>query len=110
MAYRDHTLGQTVEEVLRAFYNHPGQMDKKPFGFDVHQGFEFAIDANNNLYKLVDGGQVPVTSAEEERIYENLSQGAVEFYLKRPAVRIVPLNPPREILHAATGKSLPKEE
>jgi hypothetical protein len=38
MACREQKIGETVDEVLRAFYNHPGQMDKKPFGFDVHQG------------------------------------------------------------------------
>lgn len=40
-AYRDHTLGNTAEAVLKAFYSQIGSGGLKPFGRDVHQGFEF---------------------------------------------------------------------
>jgi len=111
MRYKDHKLGTNVEQVWGAFMLHPGQGDKKPFGFDVHQGFEFFLHADNCLYKKAPGVMIPLTSQEEAELRDNLAMGAVEMYLRRPTAGLPPFPKVEKILlHAATGQSIPYEE
>ncbi|MOA30448.1 hypothetical protein D3C78_1515390 [compost metagenome] len=109
MRYRDHKLGSCVQEVIKRFYAHPGQGDKKPFGFDVHQGFEFFLHADNRLYRKQPGVMIPLTSQEEREMLENIGMGAVEMYLRRPRAELLTPCAPAEkiLLHAATGESMP---
>jgi len=110
MRYKDHKLGTNVEDVLGAFYGHPGEADKKPFGFDVHQGFEFFLHSDNRLYKKGPGTMTPLTLAEEVEMRENLALGAVELYLRRPTSGLPPYSKVEKIiLHAATGTQLPED-
>lgn len=108
--YRDHKLGSTVREVLTAFYQHPGVADSKPFGFDVHQGFEFFLHVDNRLYKKAPGVMIPLTATEERELRENVGMGAVEFYLRRPTAGLPPYTvSTKTLLHAATGLPIPME-
>ncbi len=110
MKYRDHKLGVTVSEVLNAFYKHPGVADRKPFGFDVHQGFEFFLHVDNKLYKKAPGVMIALSVTEEREVRENVGMGAVEFYLRRPTAGLPPYTvAEKTLLHAATGQAIPKE-
>ena len=110
MKYSDHSLGKTVQEVLKAFYEHPGVMDKKPFGFDVCQGFEFFLHHDGKLYRKGVGTATEFSAAEERELHENIHLGCVEFYLRRPSAGLPPYPiSDKELLHAATGRLLPKE-
>lgn len=105
--YSSFKLGANVEQVWKAFLNHRGVGDKKPFGFDVHQGFVFFLGADNRLYQKMPGAMAPLTRYQEEEILRNLAEGAVELYLTRPTAGIIPIRTEKAILHAATGRSLP---
>lgn len=108
MQYKDISLGKTADEVLKNFYEHPGEMDRKPFGFDVHQGFEFFLGADNKLYKKGTGTATEMTLAEETEMRENLACGAVEFYLCRPSAGLPPYPiQDKYVIHAATGRTIP---
>lgn len=110
MRYKDHKLGGNVEDVLKAFYAHPGEADKKPFGFDVHQGFEFFLHTDNCLYRKEPGVMIPLTPTEESAMRENVALGAVEFYLRRPTAGLPPYpKSEKVIIHAATGQVIPFE-
>lgn len=111
MRYKDHKLGTNVEDVLGAFYSHQGEADKKPFGRDVHQGFEFFLHADGRLYKKEPGVMIPLTLSEETEMRDNLAHGAVELYLRRPTAGLPPYpHVEKVILHAATGMPIPYEE
>lgn len=97
------SLGSFAEEVLRAAYTHPGEMDKQVFGYDYNQGFEFFLHVDGLLYKRVNGGvgMLEVSMAEESRMYQNLIDGNVEFYLVRPVWGIAPYPlTERKVIHA----------
>lgn len=112
MRYCDHSLGNTVQEVLEAFYAHPGEMDLKPFGFDVYQGFEFYRGSDGKLYKTEPGARIELSRKEEADIERGLAEGGVEFYLRRPSAGALPpyLENTRKMLHAATGRAMALEE
>lgn len=109
MPYNAHRLGDNAEDVLKAFYTHPGQADLKPFGRMVMDGIEFALDpVDGRLYTLVDGGRIPMGATEEARMVSDLRKGFVELYLRRPGTRRAGASEPsRVLLHAATGRHLP---
>jgi hypothetical protein len=107
-AYRDHTLGNTAEAVLKAFYSQIGSGGLKPFGRDVHQGFEFFLHHDGKLYKKEPGVMIPLTGSEEKELVENVSMGAVELYLRRPTAGLPPYPvSDKVLLHAATGQPIP---
>lgn len=112
MRYCDHSLGNTVKEVLEAFYAHPGEMDLKPFGFDVYQGFEFYRAADGKLYKTEPGARIELSRKEEADIERGLAEGGVEFYLRRPSASVLTpyLGNTRKMLHAATGRAMALED
>lgn len=106
--YNHYRLGDNADEVLTAFYAQQSTMGLHPFGRDVHQGFEFFLSPQDGrLYRLVTGtfGATPLSHAEEAAMVENLKEGAVEFYLRKPSERNV-LTQKKTMLHAATGKPL----
>lgn len=106
--YNEYALGETIEDVLIAFYAHPGVADQRPFGHDVHQGFEFFLSPQDRcLYRLMPNklGVAPLTPAQEATMIDNLKGGAVELYLRRPSARVVGQQE-RTMLHAATGRPL----
>ena len=107
-AYRDHSLGKTAESVLKAFYAERGTGGMKPFGRDVHQGFEFFLHHDGKLYKKEPGVMIPLTASEEKELVENVSMGAVELYLRRPSAGLPPYpQSDKVLLHAATGQPIP---
>lgn len=110
MKYSDYTLGATVTEVMAAFVSHPGVCEKQPFGFDVHQGFEFFQHSDGKLYRKLPGVMIPLTQDQELELMENIGLGAVELYLRRPTVGLFKNPAEKIILHAATGQSLPTGE
>lgn len=105
--YSSFSLGASVDQVWRSFLKHPGIGDKKPFGFDVYQGFEFFLGVDSHLYRKIPGAIVPLSLHEEAEIQRNIAEGGVEFYLTRPTAGIIPIKTEKVILHAATGRSLP---
>lgn len=111
MRYGDIKLGNTVAEVLRAFFSHPGEADKKPFGFDAHQRFEFFLHSDNLLYRKLPGVMIPLTPEQEEELRENVALGAVELYLCRPSAGLPPYpKTEKVILHAANGRPIPFDD
>ena len=108
MKYSDHRLGATVVEVMAAFINHPGINEKKPFGFDVHQGFEFFHNLDGKLYRKMPGVMIPLTPDQESELMENIGRGAVELFLRRPTAGILDTRAETIVLHAATGVTIPK--
>lgn len=110
MKYCDHKLGESVESVVKSFTDHPGEMDMRPFGFDVAQGFEFCVSNSGRIEKLDRGALIPLSHYEEDQVWENLSNGFVELYLRRPSIGIPPYPvTKKKLLHAATGAALIKQ-
>jgi len=110
LRYNQRTLGSTVNEVLDAFYDHPGVMDKRCFAFDIHQGFRVSVDVARQLVRHVQAGVIPLTEAEVTEFEKNVAAGAVEFFLQRPNWGTEPfLIAEKEVVHGATGNPIPYE-
>lgn len=106
--YYEYRLGETVNDVVSAFYAQSCASGLHPFGLDVHQGFEFfRSPQDGRLYRLISGtlGATPMNAAEEAAMAQNLKEGAVELYLRRPSERNV-LTQRKTLLHAASGRGL----
>lgn len=106
--YYERKLGSTVKDVLDAFYNHPGLMEKRCYAFDVHQGFRVSVDRDRQLVRHVDAGVIPLTEDQITEFEKNVAAGAVEVFLQRPAWGTEPYPvAPKVVIHGATGTPIP---
>ncbi|MNR50410.1 hypothetical protein D3C85_1699200 [compost metagenome] len=95
---------------MAAFIKHPGINEKKPFGFDIHQGFEFFHNLDGKLYRKLPGVMIPLTQDQESELMDNIGRGAVELFVRRPTAGILDTQLEKIVIHAATGQSIPKGE
>lgn len=109
MRYKDHKLGTNAHEVLKAFCSHPGKGPLRPFGRDIHGGFEFFYHPDERCYYEKGAGTMQRLHDDyEHELLMAISEGTIELYLRRPTSGIrTDLVIQKEILHAATGMPIP---
>lgn len=104
------SLGTSVEAVLKAWREHPGELDMKPFAFDVHTGFDVFIDEQGQLHRKMPGTCYPLSFDEKQEFIFNLAAGAVDIYLQRPSAGIRDdLVRPKKVIHRATLNPIPMQ-
>jgi hypothetical protein len=106
------TLGDTEAQVISAWVgagsSYCGRRGwLRPFAFNVHTGREYFFDGRGALKCVAGPGLYDdVSKGEEDELYADLANGAVEVYRRGTWSESIDRRWPKQVLHQATGKAL----